>query len=278
MHAVFNEIVAWDDGTPEYGIVDSGKESVIEFIREGTVTPVPVSFSSVYTLERPRIAFYDYYRKTIGVFNLAEKKLVWTRLSSQNRSEHLFTGVLPGRNRVIYQVRDRIAFLDADTGECDQTKLIEGSVVGIGVEWLVLENEGTCIVSCGKKKVAFSRKNDIGFVREFGNFLVFVERQGPARVVSIPDCELLFEVLPDRNSQFSQAFMCENGRLFLTLHYFDQPKTTYSYYFDSLASKTPEIVSIPTSGQYIFANQGRELVYFHRKIFSSETGDQLENY
>ncbi|RYZ83375.1 MAG: hypothetical protein EOP04_20080 [Proteobacteria bacterium] len=272
----FNRVLTWDCGLPRYGVFLEENGSIIEsFGGIPRISHCEFQLTSINPLDSFRASFHDYLNKAIGVFDFKSAELVWSAPITKKSMDFLFFGNVQDSDSVAFQVKNSLTFLSVGTGEYLGTQLVSGRVRGIGAEWLVSQSARAVVVYFKNSQIEFSRKNGIGFVKQFGNNLVIIEFQGPARIICLRSRKNLFEIYPEPGSQFSEAYLREDGRLVLSQHYFDKPEKTFLNRLQGFSQLNSEIVEVASGGTYIFTNKGEEIAFSHRKIYNCSSGDQI---
>lgn len=277
MISTFNHIVAADCGNISYGVLVSKTSSQIEiFGGAKSVFSVDSKLSSIFPLENHKMGFYDYISNEIGVVDVELGAISW-RSSVAGKNQLDYVGCVSDMQWMVVQEKGVVSILSAVSGDIIEHRMASGIVCGLGGDWNLEAYNKSLIFKSGCTEAAFSRKEPISFVEQFGNFVVFIEYQGPIRIVDTSRSVLVFEATPDAGSQFSKAFV-KDGGVFYTQHFFDCPEMTIIHKYEEFYNIDHSTTKIPCSGRYVFARGGSELAFTNRKIFSSLDGHYLRSF
>jgi len=274
MISTFSHIVAPNFDEILCGVFITKKESKIEiFDNSPHFFSVDSLLSDLLILDSKNLGFYDYFSNQIGVIDIAAGRISW-QASAGEKKDLDFVGSVPEMRWIITQSRGNISILSSESGELIERRQISGILRGFGREWHVETHKNSIIFKTGYREVVLPRKEAISFVHQFGNLVVIIERQGPITIVEISNGGSVFTKHPDPGSEFSKAFVADDLVLF-SQHFFDRPEVTILHRYKGLSNTIHQSVTLPCSGRYTFAKNGKEIAFANRRVYSCITGECL---
>jgi|GEM_PF-6922684 len=267
-------LITWDHKKPSFGIrVFDGVSNIVSFSSCWHSFSAEGVLDDVFMLSEFEVGFYDYRNSILGVVHLLKEKLIWKKTLKE--PDLVYVGKWLNE-QMAFQIGKEIVIVNAQTGEQLRKEFSQGVLRGGGYGWsLFQENDSLCLKTL-KGELTYKRKNSMGVVTQIENYVVFIERQGPLRVVDLRSGTLIFEQIPESGSEFADVYISPGNDVIFTQHFFDRPGDTIVHRHNNWGATGVKEFCIPCSGWYIFVELGNKIVFTNKEVYSTISGDLLK--